>query len=178
VKPLPNLIAFVGLAGCGKSTAATYLQTQYGYARYSFAQPLRDMLRCLGVSEHQTREGKNLPVPHLGNRTPRFLLQSLGTEWGRDQVSTNIWLNVATLRIEELKALGAERVVIDDCRFDNEAEWVRGNGGLVVRITRPGLSAMGHRSEGGVSHDLVNVTLSNDSTVPLFLSSLEYFLFE
>lgn len=173
MKTLPELVAFSGLAGCGKTTAAAHLRWRFGYDPYSFADPLREMLGALGVSEQQTREEKNLPVPHLGGKTPRELLQSLGTEWGRDLVATNIWLNVAEHRVNELYRLGARYVVIDDCRFENEAQWVRDQGGLVVHITRPALSPMGHRSEVGIQTHATDLTIANDTTVALFLAALE-----
>lgn len=173
-KKYPSLIAFCGLAGSGKTTAADFLHDNFGFIHYSFADPIRDMLAQLGVTRDQTKgERKTKPLSWLGDKTPRELLQTLGTEWGRDKVCSDIWLNVATRRLDSIKL---HSVVIDDCRFDNEARWVQERGGIVVSITRPGLTVMKHRSEAGVSPKYINHTISNDSTAGLFVSAIESLL--
>ncbi len=160
------LIAFTGLAGCGKTTAALALVSQAGWGRVSFADPIRDMLRALGVTSHQMANLKNEPLPLLGGQTPRWAMQTLGTEWGRTHISPNLWVNATRARIEEIfRVSEATRgVVLDDCRFANEALMVRSMGGRVVRITRPGLTAMNHASEQGVPDALVDLTIENNHT--------------
>jgi hypothetical protein len=46
-------------------------------------------------------------------------------------------------------------VVADDCRFGNEAEAVRGQGGVVFEVQRPGFDAAEHASEAGIPGDHV-----------------------
>jgi hypothetical protein len=54
-------------------------------------------------------------------------------------------------------------VVIDDVRFGEEANAIRGNGGMLIEITRPGLSYSGaHASEDGLSG--FDLSLENDGT--------------
>lgn len=68
---------------------------------------------------------KNFPDP-----SPRQLLQTLGTEWGR-AIDPDIWAK-ATLR----EAQKYEKVVISDVRFLNEVDLINEAGGEVVKITR------------------------------------------
>lgn len=77
---LPSVVALSGLAGSGKSTLADYLIQRHGYTRVKFAGPLKAMCRAMGMDEAQI-EGhlKEVPSPHLQGRTPRYVMQTLGT---------------------------------------------------------------------------------------------------
>lgn len=148
------IVALTGKAGSGKSTAAEGLEREHGFTRVRFADPLKNMLRSLyrdagldDVEIERRIEGdlKELPCDILCGRTPRQAMQWLGTEWGRNMVAQDFWTRLWTLRAKRYN-----RVVVEDCRFDNEAASVRAACGLIVRIERPGLariSAGGHVSE-------------------------------
>lgn len=64
------------------------------------------------------------------NPSPRLLLQTLGTEWGRS-IDPDIWAK-ATLR----EAQKYEKVVISDVRFLNEVDLINEANGKVAKITR------------------------------------------
>jgi hypothetical protein len=84
-------------------------------------------------------------------------------------VGGDIWIRAGRFRIETLLSdvlSGVIRgVVIDDIRFDNEAELIRNMGGTVVEITRPNSVQMDHASEAGVSRHLIDHTFSNHTDV-------------
>jgi Mrp family chromosome partitioning ATPase len=48
------------------------------------------------------------------------LLQLLGTEWGRNTLGENIWVEIAKYRAAEALKDPRAVVIIDDCRFPNE----------------------------------------------------------
>lgn len=79
-----------------------------------------------------------------GGATPRLLMQMLGTEWARDQIHKDFWVNLWRERVK-----GLDRVVADDCRFPNEVEALRKSGGILVEIVRPSntLNVGTHESE-------------------------------
>jgi cytidylate kinase len=158
------IIAFTGNMGSGKSTAAEALQNTYKWRRMSFAEPLRDMLRCIGLEASDfTPEGKKRKIEWLG-KTPRELMQTLGTEWGRKLASDSIWVDLMRRRIEfGFNELGYDGVVIDDCRFDNEAKAIREMGGIVIKISNPSTACVNpsHASESGVSNELIQGYISN-----------------
>ena len=142
----PKVVAFTGLAGSGKSTAADYLVTQ-GYRRVKFAGPLKSMMRALGLSEaHIEGDLKELPTPLLAGRTPRYAMQTIGTDWGRDLIGPTLWTGLWHATVSDVLDHGG-RVVCDDCRFANEAEAVRNIGGRVIRLQGRGGIAGGHASE-------------------------------
>ena len=81
--------------------------------------------------------------------TPRRIMQTLGTEWGRDSIRQDFWTAIAYQRCRSLLDSGTS-VVIDDMRFFNELETVTRLGGTPVRILRAAAMVVGgqHASEG------------------------------
>lgn len=170
--PAP-LLGITGRAGAGKDTVARILAARHQYSIYAFATPLYEMVRAgFGIDVHQlTRAQKETPIDWLGDRSPRHLLQTLGTEWGRTCVAADVWIRAAERNIDQHRAhFGPRaRVVITDVRFPNEAEWVRARGGLIWHLTRPddGLDgdAGAHASERGVPYAISDCWLRNDGTL-------------
>lgn len=146
---LPRIVALVGPSGVGKSTAAQAMG-QLGYERDALAWPIKLMLEKLlhvqGVSPQNAKNsvfgpGRNQPHAALNGKTPRQALQHLGTEFGRDTLGTDYWVD-ALLRRHEIRSQGkhgvrqwaARYTVVDDVRFPNEAHKLRAAGGVLVRI--------------------------------------------
>lgn len=157
----------VGLAGrarVGKSTAAEILRRVTGGYLYSFADPLRAMLRAgfgIDMDQPQWQARKEVPIAALGC-SPRYLLQTLGTEWGRELVHPDLWVIRAR---QELGARGPT-MVLADVRFDNEADWVRREGGLVIHLERPDAPTVrAHASEAGVGRLPDDAEVTNDGTI-------------
>lgn len=145
----PPVIALTGFAGSGKSTASKYLVEKHGYQLVKFAGPLKDMLRAIGLSEAQIEgELKEEPCEWLQGATPRHAMQTLGTQWGRACIGPSFWIELWVRRVNQVIATGG-RVVVDDCRFPNEADEVRKLGGVVWRLVGRGGIASAHESEAG-----------------------------
>jgi hypothetical protein len=113
----------------------------------SFAGPLKDMLRVLGLDDrHLYGDLKEAPCDLLGGVTPRAAMQTLGHEWGRETVYPNIWVDTAKRRaLDILKYEG--RVVFDDVRYSNEAAAIKDLGGVTVRLFRGEETPAEHPSE-------------------------------
>ena len=121
---MTRIIAIMGPAGSGKSTAAEYLVERYGARRYSFARPLKELVRrAFDLNEAQvygSQADKEAIDPRY-NHSPRWLLQRIGTEGGRAVFGESFWTDQALNLIrDEAPALA----VIDDCRFVSEARAV------------------------------------------------------
>ena len=159
---LPKVVALTGAAGSGKSTLADYLISRHGYVRVKFAGPLKDMARAVGLTDdHIEGPLKELPCPLLLGKTPRYFMQQLGTQFGRDIIGPVFWTGLWMATANDVLNHGG-RVVCDDCRFDNEAETVREFGGVVIQLQGRGGIAGAHASEAGVDSDVV---LRNDGAV-------------
>lgn len=173
---LPPVIALTGLAGSGKSTASKYLVEKHGYQLVKFAGPLKDMLRAIGLSEAQIEgELKEEPCEWLQGKTPRQAMQTLGCEWGRDCIGPSFWIELWVRRVNLIIAEGG-RVVVDDCRFPNEADEVRKLGGVVWRIVGRGGIAGSHESEAGCG--TFDVWINNIFDIPRLYQTIDMFLLE
>jgi hypothetical protein len=67
-------------------------------------------------------------------KSPRQIMQWLGTEFGRNMISENVWIDLATKKIMDNRE---EISVVTDCRFSNEADAFKKMGGYIVGIFRP-----------------------------------------
>jgi len=131
------LIALCGAKQSGKTTVSETLVNEHGFVRMRFADTLKDMLVTMGLTRAQIDGGdKEKPSKLLGGKTPRWAMQSLGTEWGRDMVSQDLWVNALALRMAKFSD-PKQRVVIDDCRFPNEVAMIHGLDGELWRVRRP-----------------------------------------
>lgn len=141
-----RVFGFCGLIGAGKTTAALHFVDRHGFARIRFAGPLKAMLRAMGLSEREIDgDLKEQPCDMLGGKTPRWAMQSIGTEWGRDLICGDLWIRTWQRACSEIPE--DRGIVVDDVRFVNEAEAIRAQGGLVIRVERSGVAATGHISE-------------------------------
>ena len=166
------LIGLCGPAGAGKNTVAELLTDSNGgpFAQIAFADPLYECVSTitgLPVARLKDRDVKETVIPWLG-KSPRQMLQTLGTEWGRGTVHPEIWIRIAMERAAQ--HLNFNGVVITDVRFDNEAQAIVDAGGEVWRVTRPGWrclaeEAAAHQSEAGVSDHLITRTIDNSGTL-------------
>jgi hypothetical protein len=157
----PALIGLIGKKGSGKDTAADGLEA-YGFQNVKFAGALKAMLRTLlayqGVDEDtigRMIDGdlKEVPTEYLAGKTPRFAMQTLGTEWGRNLIGPDFWLDTA------MKKAATGDTVITDCRFPNEVEAVKSNGGTVIRIVAEGRTVF---DETAVGVDHASETLMDE----------------
>lgn len=159
----PRIIALAGAAGSGKSTASSYLRDVHGYTLVKFAGPLKDMCRAIGMrDEHIEGDRKETPVDFLCGRTPRYFMQRLGTEFGRDLIGEDFWVGLWRMRVDHILD-GGGRVCVDDCRFPNEAAAVWRAGGEIIRLTGRGGIAGSHSSEQGGF--IANVVIENTGSI-------------
>lgn len=115
----------------------------------------------------EVREKKEAPIEIWGGLSIRRMLQLLGTEVAR-AIYDKVWINNMDLRTRSHRDIGMG-IVIDDARFDNEAEWVRANGGKVFHLSRPsekdGTQHTEHASEAGVEKKPEDIVLVNGGTI-------------
>lgn len=110
-------IAFSGKAGSGKTTMANYLVEHFGFVRYSFADAVKEI-----ATEIFGMEDKD-----------RGLLQAIGTKMR--EIDVDVWVQYTMNKIE---AEDHPNVVIDDCRFLNEAERLKDYGFTIIGLTGRG----------------------------------------
>lgn len=180
----PRLIGLYSPAPqSGKSTIANYLRSR-NYAQVSFAAPLKRLVSALLIelgftseaAQHFVHEEKEAPLPGI-NTTARHMLQTLGTEYGRDCIHPNLWVMCAERRILDYVEQGMN-VVVDDCRFPNEANLIRELGGELWHVHRPDAKlTTTHTSEGGLdNYPLFDRRIENDGTLLSLYSTIREIL--
>lgn len=194
------LIGVTGAAQAGKDSVANMLVANYGYTKLAFADGVREMAAAIdpyvdcGADRHYT--AGNSPFARYSDvlreigyerakQTPdvRRLLQRIGTEAVRDVFGEHAWIELAQRRA--LRLPDSANIVFSDVRFANEAAFIRNNGGVVVRVLRPGhdngLPAT-HASESQVAGLDVDAELEATNldelagSVQLFMASLGGFV--
>lgn len=91
----------IGQAGSGKDTVANYLYVFHGFVKLSFAAKLKE------IAEEM--------FPALWQSSRRQLLQDLGVKFR--EVEENCWVDFLLKDVHEY-----QKIVITDCRFENEYE--------------------------------------------------------
>jgi hypothetical protein len=183
-----NLIGITGHAGAGKDTIKDFLLSTYkNYYSLAFAEPLKAAASvAFGIpledfSDPATKELDN----DFWNVSPRSIAQFVGTEMFREtmgklipETGSDFWIKRAAMRLnnvyvpaEEGEFSEGDTVVIPDVRFQNEYDFIVGNGGVVIHVTRPGATGSvgltGHASEAGFNmHNYErNYLCENNSTL-------------
>lgn len=167
----PLVIGLAGPAGVGKSAAADYLvECVPQYDRASFADPLKAMLaEGLQLTADQLYGGAKQQVDSRYECTPRHIMQTLGTEWGRRLIHPDVWVLAMAGRV------AGRRVIIDDVRFPNEAAFVRERGVLVHLEGRGGIEGA-HVSETPLDRLPGDLVVRNDGDKATLCEGLVYAL--
>ena len=163
----PRIIGLAGRKGSGKTTAARALADHAAtlVAPLNFADPLKRMLRVFLTAEQTDGDQKEQPIDWLDGVTPRRLMQTLGTEWGRDTVHPDFWIRLWERQAADLLSWPNAVVVVADVRFPNEVAAVRRLGGKVIWIDRAVAAADQHVSERQLEATDCDGFLRNGSTV-------------
>ena len=129
------MIGLIGKKGSGKDTVADYLVHRHGYKKHAFATPLKNVCRELFLLEesqmHDVDQKEKVDV--RWGMSPRQMMQTVGTDMVRRHLGVDFWL-----RHMDMTTANESRIVLSDVRFPNEAEWVRSQGGKLIRIVRAG----------------------------------------
>ncbi len=169
---VPQILAISGRKGSGKSTVVEMLQglLPMPYQHKLFAGPLKQMVGVMvGVDpirfEDQAFKLQPSPIanPDGGFYTYRHLLQVTGTDFGRDILGENVWVDslFAPYRPDDCW-------LISDCRFPNEVKAVENRSGMVIRVERPGLAYDPHPSETALDdYPFAHVVINDGSIAEL-----------
>lgn len=187
----PYIIGIVaGHMGSGKTEVAKRLISEHNFAKVSFAAPLKRMISSLlkdacaspsMINGLVNGDAKETPLPLFGGKSTRQLMQTLGCDWGRDEVDENLWVNIGMTNVSAMLCEGYS-VVIDDVRFENEIKAIRQMGGLLIYLDRETTEEYDslpwdvkyHRSEGVFGPDDCDMTIYNRGTVEDLHKNVDY----
>lgn len=160
-----RVIGLCGKKRAGKDTVAAILCRHLRYERIAFADPIYDMLDHLGI-DRKYAEDKLATIPWLG-KSYTELLQTLGTEWGRNMVRNDLWIHLLNRMVISREAGGCPGVVISDVRYEDEASYVtRILGGELWEVTGSrGVVYNQHSSETPVPRIMIDHTIDNSGSL-------------
>lgn len=151
----------------GKGEVAKILVARHGFRTISLAETIKQMLITMGVPPRYLREDKEAEIPGFGV-TGRRMMQTLGTDWGRDLIGENLWVNLWARDVERVthEMLCDDlqpRICCDDVRFANEAAAIRALGGVTWKVLGRAEYTNEHRSEAGDFE--ADAIIANDGTI-------------
>lgn len=164
-------LGIAGAQGSGKDTLAGMLAGKIPNGVVTgFAEKLKRIaMDVFGLSyeECYTQEGKERFNEFWG-MTNREILQKLGTEAMRNGFRQDIWV-----KFVEKKFLDNpdKSFVVCDVRFNDEAEFVLSQGGVIVRVIRDEAKSnlteeqKGHASEKGIDDKYVYKVIENNGSL-------------
>jgi len=162
-----NIVGFAGYVGSGKTLAASFVP---GAHCLQWADPIYAGLSAMleipeSVLRDRTQKEREISVAGA-TVTPRQLLRTLGTEWGRDLVDPDLWVRLTMHRVEQLHAEAvSETFAVCGTRFPNEVDAIRRRGGVVIWIERPGIVAGPHVSDRLIGPGDCDGVIDNDGAV-------------
>ena len=125
------IIGISGKIGSGKSYTSRYIQNRLGYERKSFGYNVKKIVSFLtGVSMKTilSRKAKANFLPEW-NMTLGEMFQKVGTDCMRDNLHKDSWV-ISMFA----KYTPDQNWVIDDVRFQNEADYIKKLGGIIIRL--------------------------------------------
>lgn len=130
------IIGLCGKMGVGKDYIVNnfiipFLEShERNYMKLSLADQLKvNIMVQHGLSYNELYENKT--------NTSRSLLQREGTENGRVLLGEDIWIRYFDAWKTVFDNRGFTDYIISDCRFKNEADWIKNNGGIIIKISAP-----------------------------------------
>ena len=120
-----TVIGIVGKKFSGKDTCADFLVDNFYYKKFSFADGLKQVCKvAFLLSDAQVHDPSCKEIiDERWGRTPRELMQIVGTDLFRTHFDRNVWLKRLEFELESLPE--TQNIVIPDVRFENEYRFVQ-----------------------------------------------------
>lgn len=169
---MPSLILLGGYATAGKDEVADELVRAYGWHKTYFSKPLEQALLALdpwvpsgrGLNGYIRYADLHAEVGYQeskNNPEVRRLLQTLGTQVGRDIIGPNTWTDIIGREIDLMFEQGYS-VLVTGTRYPNEFEMAKKYNGITVWVDRLGLRPVNsHSSDNSLLPAQFDVILKN-----------------
>lgn len=137
----PRVIGICGKKYNGKDTVAEYISNKYNYEILWFGKSLKDACMSLfGFTDEQLYSDKKDVIDKEWNKTPREIMQYLGTNLLRKQMGNLIEgldNDIFIRRLDkEIKENPSKRYIIADVRFQNEIDMIKKYDGIIIKVFR------------------------------------------
>jgi len=129
------IIGLIGKKNSGKDTFADQLCSIYDFEKYSFAKPLKKVCRELFLLDEKQVNDPILKekIDIRWNKSPRQLLQLIGTDIVRKYIDENFWIKHFNFYIDKNEH---KNIIVSDVRFINELNEIKNKNGILIKINR------------------------------------------
>ena len=189
----------IGISGgkrCGKDTISDYLVENYGFHKYTLADPIRNVCKVIfDFSDEQLNGNLKDVVDEKWNVTPRKMFQTIGTELfqfdvhkymdeGEFNIGRNIWVlkfkhwleDLEKTHLWETKDL---KILVSDIRMSHEIEMIRELGGEVWNVTNNRINFEDtHRTENEINEYTPDQIIENNGTLEELYSKVDILIDE
>jgi len=132
---------------------------------FEFTEIKPDQSKIITAQEYYTIKDTYLHSDDRFYMSLRELLVYVGTYVLQESISREVFINLVNKKINKKKQNGALRYVIcTDVRFLHEFDYVKENGGIMINITRDGVSQLDNVAEHDLDdQDDFDYTIENNS---------------
>lgn len=169
-----RIIGIAGKKGAGKTLLASQiisflLDAGWHVAHINFSDPLKQEVAEL-LSPHLGQPASEL-IDEMNDPATkenyRALMQVWGTDVKRNMVNSAYWLDAyaeaAHAFFSRTPATADACVLVSDVRFQNEAEYVRSEGGIMIEVVRPVPAGQGGTPAAATETHLSETSLADYS---------------
>lgn len=129
-----QIIGFCGKKRSGKDTAGDAVAS-FGYMPIAFADPIKEICQTVfEFSDEQVYGSKKEETDQFWGFSPRWAMQTIGTEMFRNHIGDDVWVKSLLARIN---SSNHNKFAVTDVRFPNEVDQLQSVGAEIVYIRRP-----------------------------------------
>ena len=168
----PRIIGLIGYGGAGKTTVASILRADLGFVGSHIKTPIanmaRSLLRDFGIADDMIEryidgDLKRDVIPEIG-KSATYLQQTIGFDWGREKIRSDLWLGLWLLKTDAALAAG-QRVVQESVRAVDEVAPIYERKGIIIEVRRPEIDIKpgSHKSE--ILPCAADAVIDNDGSI-------------
>ena len=129
-----QIVGFAGKKRSGKDTAGDAIANR-GYKPIAFADPIKETCQNIfRFSNEQIYGSRKAEEDPFWGFSPRWAMQTIGTEMFRQHIGQDVWVKSLLARIDDSSH---DKWAVTDVRFPNEVKQLQKVGAEVVYIKRP-----------------------------------------
>jgi hypothetical protein len=187
----PTIIGLIGHQGVGKNYIAEKVLPNILPQENTVVLAFADHFKIDCITKYNADYDKVYGTKDFHTRK---LLQTTGTENGRDKFGADIWIRTVENWIKVLHSRGVNSFIICDVRFENEAQWILDQKGTLIKIDAPQRYDARLQQETGHNIEKINeiknhpsekyiddiriqhVTVQNDPSDDVFTQLMYFFM--
>jgi hypothetical protein len=183
-----GVIALTGYKQSGKDTVGNYLVDNYGFVRYAFADPIREVCKIIFDWSDEYMCNHKEDIDEFWGISPRYAMQWIGTEGFQyylpkdvpqfaETVGRTIWVRKFLSWHERTQN---KDVVITDMRFHHELSMLKdhiSNNLVSIRVNRDSVEPNDpHASEQDIPDLNVDWEVENDGTFEQLYEQIDFIM--